>query len=259
MWEVKNYDKPVPRSEVEKFQRDMLECGADVSVGVMVSRATEITGRCGRGDREVEFLEGKMLIYVSRFEVVAGGEEVFALQGLLPLFQIWWEVRRREEAEETEEHVVQEMMKELDTLLGDLTRRRQEWRVHRARLDETARWMSDMVEFAEDRVDVLLRRLRSGSAGAAGTTTLPEGLFRPITVDERIQDTIHCLLESFVPGDGAVRLNDLADAVAAAKKVGKETAKKYVLAAVADSAVVAAPGKPTVVKGLVGRSMGEKN
>lgn len=194
-----------------------------------------------------------MLIYLSRFEMLAGGEDVLVLQELLPLFQVWWEVRRREEADETEAHIIQDALQELEVLLGELTRRRQEWRVHRARIEETTRWMADMVEFAEGRVDALLRRLRVGgvAAGDAAIAALPEGLFRSSSVDERIQDTIHCLLEFFKPGEGHVRLTDLADTVVAAKKVGKETAKKYVLAAVCDGAVMAAPGKPTVVRGLV--------
>lgn len=247
LWEVKNYDKPVPKAEVEKFQRDMLE-NAEVRVGVMVSRLTEITGKAGKGDREIAFVEGKLLIFLSRFETL--GEDVGILQSLLPLFQVWWEVCHRQEAEGEEDKVLEDTLKALDHLLADLTRRRQEWRVHRSRLEETLKWMTDHVEDAEERVQAVLRHLQTGHA--LTDLDVPEGLFRPAHMDEKIRDTIAAILTAYEPAGPSedVRLADLAETLATQKKVGRETAKKYVLAALLDEAVLAAPGKPTRVRGL---------
>jgi hypothetical protein len=243
LWEVKNYDKPVPKGEVDKFQRDVKE-NKDVLVGVMVSRYTDIVGKVARGDRDMEFLEGKLLIYLSRFE--SQGDEVVTLQTLVPLFRIWWEVVRDEE----ETAHLEDTIRELERLLADLTRRRQEWRVHKSRMDDTMRWMSECVEDTETRVERLLKQIQSGHA--ASEFVVPEGgPFRPAQYDDRIRDTVALLLERYeVSPTTEIKLNDLCEVVAAAKKMGRDTARKYVLAALTDSAVIAAPGKPTLVQGL---------
>ncbi len=246
MWEVKNYDRTVHKSEVEKFRRDMLE-HQDVRVGVMISKATDITGKTAKGNRELEFAEGKLLVYISRFDALEN--PVDYLQSLLPLFQIWWETQRDDETAE----VFADTLKELERLLADLTKKRTEWRVHKSRIEETARWMSEVVEDAEARVESLLRLMRAGQT-AAGDLDIPEGIFRSLHADERVRETVAVLLEAFAAKAGAdVRLNDLADVLAAKKSLAKTTARQHVLAALLDEAVVAAPGKPTLVRGLVAR------
>jgi hypothetical protein len=237
LWEVKHYDKPVPKTEVDKFRRDMMENPA-VHVGVMISKSTDIVGK---GKRDHEFCEGKLLLYLTRFEEVE--EPVDLLQSLLPQFQIWWEVQREEEAVE----VFQEAFRELEKVLGELTKRRQEWRVHRSRMEETIRWMSDAVEDAEGHVESLVKRIRSGHASPS--LEIPP-LFRDVP-DDKLRDTIATLLQVYKAGEGDVKLNDLADVLAAKKNLSKSTARQHVLAALQDSAVIQLPGKPTLVRGLV--------
>lgn len=257
LWEVKNYDKPVPKSEVDKFQRDMLE-NTDVRVGVMVSRCTDITGHASKGDREIEMLEGKLFVYLNRFEQM-GDDLPAILQSLLPLFQVWWFVAAASSEEEGDEDAattkkLREGIQELNTLLGDLTRRRQEWRVHRSRLEETLQWVANHVEEAEIRVEAVLRHLQGNGEGDVGDLDIPTGIFRPTYMDERLRETIGILWEVYQCSsspDAEVRLSDLADTVAAKKHIGKDTARKWVLATLADEAVLAAPGKPTRVRGLV--------
>ncbi len=241
LWEVKHYDRVVQKSEVEKFRRDMLENG-DVRVGVMVSKSTDIVGKVAKGSREIEFVEGKLLLYVSRFDQYPDPTDF--LHSLLPLFQIWWETQRDDETAE----VVADALKELERLLADLTKKRTEWRVHRSRLEDTTRWMSEVVEDAEARVESLLRTLRAGSGAVLD---IPEGIFRSLHADEKIRDTVVALLDAFVATPSTeVRLNDLADYLAAKKSLAKTTARQHVLAALQDSVVLTAPGKPTLVRGL---------
>jgi chromosome segregation ATPase len=241
LWEVKDYDKPVPRSEVEKFQRDMLE-HKDIRIGVMVSRGTEIVGKTAQGDRGIEFVEGKLLVYLSRFEAL--GEDVNVLQSLLPLFHVWWEASREEEQSDT----LIVGIKELERLWGDLSRKRQEWRVHKTRMEEILRWMTEAVEDTEDRVEALLRLLRSGTVD---TTEIPETIFRPAHLDEKIRDTVHHLLEVFeVEETSEIRLSELAESLASRKKVSKSTASQYIMASLLDSVVHKSPGKSTMVRGL---------
>ncbi len=243
LWEVKNYDRPVPKAEVEKFRRDVLE-NPGVRIGVMVSKITDITGKTSKGFRDIEFADGRLLIYVSGMSRIE--DPVDFLQSLLPLFQIWWETQRDDETAE----VFQESVKELERLLGDLTRRRTEWRVHRARLEETLRWTSDLVEDAETRVESLVRMMRAGT-DANKDMDIPEGIFRSVHTDERVRETIRILLEtcSIVP-TSEVRLNDLADVLKARKSLTQSTARQHVMAALQDSVVISSQGKPTMVRGL---------
>jgi hypothetical protein len=242
LWEVKHYDKPVPKHEAEKFQRDMLE-HKDIRVGVMVSRNTELVGKTAQGDRHIEFVEGKLLIFLSRFEYM--GDEVTTLQTLMPLFRLWWCIH---EEEETTEHVEQ-TIRELEKLTADLGKRKTEWRLHRNRMEETLRWITEMVEDAEERVEALLKRIQSGKA--VEDLELPAGLFRSEHLDEKIRKTVSWILEDYEPAASAeVRLTDMCEFLATRRKISKDMARKYILAALLDSAVFTIPGKATLVRGL---------
>lgn len=244
LWEVKNYDKPVPRQEAEKFQRDMLE-NREIRIGVMVSRGTEITGKTGTGDRCVEFLEGRLLIYLSRFEAMGDDHQI--LQSLLPLFRIWWRLA----ADEEETAHVEETIRELEQVVGNLTKRRLEWRVHRSRMEESLRWMTELVEEAEDQVQAVLKRIQGAGVSNTVLSEIPEGIFRPSHMDEKIQKTICTILEDYRCCVGAeVRLADMAEVFSERRKVSKDCARKYILAALLDTAVHTAPGKATVVRGV---------
>jgi hypothetical protein len=209
----------------------------------MISKSTDIVGKTAKGYRELEFVEGKLLVYVSRFEMHE--DPVEFLQSLLPLFQIWWESQREDETAA----VLADTLKELERLLGDLTRKRTEWRVHKARLEETTRWMAEVVEDAEARVESLLRLMRAGQT-IGGGLEVPEGIFRSLHADDRIRETVGIVLEAYAPGEGEVRLNDLAELLAAKRSLAKTTAKQHILAALQDAVVISAPGKPTLVRGL---------
>lgn len=249
LWEVKDYDRSVPKQESEKFQRDMLET-KEVQIGVMISRTTEISGKVAKGDRHLEFVEGKLLIYLSRFEWM--GEDVATLQSLLPLFRLWWELANRKD--DNEHLQIEETIRGLEKVLADLMRKKQEWRLHKSRTEETLRWMSELVEDAEDHVERLLKRIQSGQAATASSlpSSVPEGLFRSADMDEKIQKTIGWILESYqcVP-NGDVRLADMADTISLKRSLSKDSARKYILAALVDSAIHTAPGKATLIRGFL--------
>lgn len=242
MWEVKNYDKPVPKQESEKFQRDMLE-HKDIQVGVMISRCTEITGKASQGDRHIEFLEGKLLIYLSRFEFM--GDEQTTLQSLMPLFRVWWSVQR----DETETEHVEETIRELEKVVADLAKRKTDWRVHRSRMEETMRWMTEVIQESEDRVEAILRRIQSGQVSEP--MDVPEGMFRSEATDEKVRKTIGWILEEYdLCASSEIRLKDVAEKIAVKRKISQDVARKYILAALMDSAILNQPGKAILIKGL---------
>jgi hypothetical protein len=111
--------------------------------------------------------------------------------------------------------------------------------------------MSEVVEDSEQRVDRLLKQIQSGHA--SNEIEMPEnGPFRPVHFDDRIKLTVGIIMEFYnIAPESEVKLADISDIIANKKKFSRDTARKYVLAALTDAAVVSAPGKPTFVRGLV--------
>ncbi len=87
MLEVKNYDRNVDQKEVTKFRRDMEEA-KDISMGIMVSMTTGITGHHKAGNIDIEELrDGRVCIYLNKF--MANEDPVLYLQGLKPFLEMF--------------------------------------------------------------------------------------------------------------------------------------------------------------------------
>lgn len=249
LWEVKNYDRPVPTAEVEKFRRDMRE-NAEVRIGVMVSRFTPITGKHASGDRAVELQDGKLLVYLSNFEAMHDE----TLSGLLLLFRTWWCVDRGDTADDAKLAAVHT----IESLHAAALKAKVEWRLHKSRAEEMLRWMSQQVEDHEERLHKALRLLRGTGEGAAGGAGLavPDGIFRSCDGDDRAAATIQQIMDlcTHAP-DAECVLNDLADALGRRKALSRDTAKSHIRAVLLDAAIEPPKGKiPAKVRGLVLRN-----
>ena len=238
VWEVKNYDKPVGTAEVDKFHRDMKE-NPQARIGVMVSRYTPIVGHTATGDRHIEFIDGQMLLYLSRFEQMSDE----ALPSLLLLFRLWWDSERSVEDTESKE----EAIRQIEKLLQAAVKAKIEWRLHKSRLDETARWMAEQVEEHEARLKQALHVLRG-----ATLVDVPEGIFRDVAGDEKAQQLVQIILEYATPHPtGSLILNDLAEFVGVKKGLSRDTARTHIRAVLLDAAFEQIKGKPGRVLGLV--------
>ena len=246
LWEVKNYDRTVPTSEVDKFRRDMKE-NAQVRVGVMVSRLTPITGKTASGDREIEIYEGKLLIYLSSFEAMP--EET--LPNLMLFFKLWWSLDRAvEDVDPEEDERLATAIRQVEKLATDASKARVEWRLHKSRLDETIRWIAERVEETESRLKAALSVLQS-SCGAASSAEIPPGLFRDVSADGRAAADVAAVLRyARADAGGSCMLNDLADAVSKEKGVSRDTARAHIRAVLLDSVLETPKGKPARVVGL---------
>ena len=60
MLENKDYSKNVPKKEIEKFKRDLIN-NSDIWGAILMSNAT---GICNKKDYQIEFIEGKIAIYL---------------------------------------------------------------------------------------------------------------------------------------------------------------------------------------------------
>lgn len=242
LWECKDYDKAVPAAEVDKFKRDMKE-NPDARIGVMISRFTPIVGKTACGDRHIEFLDGKMHIYMSQFEDMSED----TLKNLMPLFQFWWDSDRNTESEESRITAI----RQIEKLYADAVKARTEWRVHKSRMEETLRWMAETVEENEHRLQKALNVLN----GAVAVISVPEGIFRPHEGDERATQLIQHILECTTPApDSSILMNELAEHIAKRQLISANTAKTHIRAILLDSVLETPKGKPTRIHGLAFQS-----
>ncbi len=247
LWECKDYDKPVPAAEVEKFKRDMKE-NPDARIGVMISRFTPIVGKIGSGDRHIEFLEGKMFIYMSQFEDMSED----SLKQLMPLFQFWWESDRNTESEESRINAI----RQIEKLYENAVKARTEWRVHKSRMEETLRWIAETVEESEHRLQQALNVLN----GAVGLISAPEGIFRVCDGEERATQLIQYIMEVTEPSpDSSVLMNDLAEHVGKRMILSANTAKTHIKSVLLDTVIDSPKGKPMRIRGLSFKSGAVKN
>ena len=239
LWEMKNYDKPVGTSEVDKFKRDMKE-NPHVRIGVMVSRFTPIVGKVSRGNREIEFIEGKMHIYLSEFETMS--EDM--LPFLMLLFRQFWMSERGEEVSESLDTAI----RHIERLHTDAVKRKTEWRLHRSRMEDSIRWMAEHVEESEAKLQNALNLLQTNTM----PVDIPPGIFRDCDGDEKMLQTIQCILDFTVPSEGDVCvLNDLAELFGKRKGISRDTARSHIRGVLLDTAYDQPKGKSGRVLGLV--------
>ena len=101
LWEVKNYSRNVNSDEVKKFLRDMEE-NRDISLGVMVSLTTGITGHQKAGNIDLQELrDGRMCVYINCF--LKNEDPSMVLEGLKPFLETFLEHKKSVPADMSDE------------------------------------------------------------------------------------------------------------------------------------------------------------
>lgn len=257
MWELKDYSAVVPKSEVEKFMRD-LKGNELAKIGVMVSRRTDIVGRGsgGCGDITVDFYDDKMMIFLNRFEEC--DDEGRVLQMLACLFRTWWEQGK----------VGMDMdriglMREIEKGVEEVAVRRKEWRLHKSKMEEIVRWIGGMLEESEGRLEKLLDKVKGMvvvvGSGEGGMMNDEEGgsgsrrVFRDVD-DRRSHDIIQNIMKvcKISGGEGAsVELREIVEGLVDGGyyTVSRDTVRSYVMSVLRDE-VVGRRGAVKIVMGL---------
>jgi hypothetical protein len=243
LWEVKDYSHKVPTAQIDKFLRDVRE-NKQVRIAVMLSRTTEITGKVSTGDRQFEFEEGVLYVYLSRFEFLGDANDL--LQSLRPMMEVWKELGK-DKASMADERLLHDLQRSVE----EAHTRKTEWKTHKARLGEAVSWMADCVEKAEANVQSLLRRVK----GVEATIEVPEELFRPLE-DERSRETARAVVAvaSLAP-EHEIQIQELAKAVAVHLSISAATATDRIKAVLLH--VNTPKGKPHTTKGFMLHSLSE--
>lgn len=245
LWEGKNYDDAVPTAEVDKFLRDMRE-NKTIRVGIMISKRSAITGKTDRGDLKTEFVDGQMLIYISRFDT-------FTHSTLLPIILELCHVHWKAGVEPTRDESKESAIRNIEALYTVVKDYKTNWRRQKSHMEEGLQFMAEMVETVEETIARTIKNLRAGNVTLQ--TEVPTNIFRPSMGDEKMETTIQIMLEiTEAQEDGSVSLNEVADILAKRKVLSRDTAKQHIKAVLLDSVLFQEKsGKPICMRGLVMR------
>jgi hypothetical protein len=243
LWELKNYTSVVPKPEVDKFLRDLKE--NDATIGIMISRTTNIYGKCAT-TMTTECEEGKLMIYLNRMEEFCGEDESRIFHSLMAIFRIWWNYHREDRGWDR-----MEMVRELEKAVEEMAKRRTEWRRHKAHLEEITRWTVDLLEETETRLDRLLKQATTHASSddtlSSNDVPLPEGVFRE-TREEKDLTWIRSIMRVCAVG-GEMEIRELVELLSATHTLSKDTIRSNVMAILQDSAVTK-KGIVKFVKGI---------
>lgn len=245
LWEVKNYGNVVPKAEVEKFLRDLKE-NPQAKIGIMLSRATDIYGKAQTGvggSMVTEFDGDKMMIYINRFEEFCGEDEHRVFQTLLSLCRIWWQYHR----EDGYSFDRVEVIRELEKAIEDISKRRTDWRRHKAHLEEMGRWATDLLDESEHRLDRMLKRARHVEEKQEKERATPNDVFREV-YEERDKGWVASIMKVCEAG-GEIEVRELVELLTGLHKLSRDTIRTNVMSVILDSAVVK-KGVIKYVKGI---------
>jgi hypothetical protein len=241
LWEFKDYDKAVGTDQIDKFKRDIKE-NPHVRIGVMVSRNTSIVGKVSRGNLDIEYISGKLHIYLSNFESMSED----TLQFLMLFFRQFW-ASDSSDAEAGASVVA--TIRIISGLYEEAKKRKAEWRLHKNHLEETSRWMNDLLLESETKLKNALNVLENN---IQTVVAIPSGIFRECDGDEKMLQTCQCILECVeIKEGGSCLMNDLADAVGKRRGCSKDTARTHIRGVLLDSAIDQLPGRAGRVLGMV--------
>ena len=235
LWEVKNYTGMVETDEVTKFQRDMTE-NPTASIGVMLSRSSQIRGKNNAGPKLVEFMNDRMLIYINNYDTLPET----TLQDLMLVFKLYWHASRNFESKES----IESAIRSLEKLRTEAAAARTAWKHHKVQNDSMMRWMTEQIEGADERLQHALRSLQ----GTVTSTPLdiPPGIFRDVTDEAKSLEYIRCILEVAEPSSASCILNDVAHLVGEKLKLSRDTVRGHIRGLLLDSAYIAKKGKHRV-------------
>ena len=237
LWEFKNYETTVGSKEIAKLYRDVKD-NPGTTIAVMISRYTPIVGHTGSGDMDIEFIDGVMYIYLSRFEFM--GEDT--LKSLWILFRLWWKNNNVINADESK----QGLMRVITDLHERSVKAKSDWRKHKKAMEEGIKWMERTVDETEETLRTAIRALEGEK-----TEDVPAGFFNA-PKNEMETELIQTIVGlTHVDAAGSIELNELAREVSKVKSISESTAYKHIKGVLLESVVESRSGKPTRVLGLI--------
>jgi hypothetical protein len=254
--ECKDYCDVVPKSEVDKFFKDVATNHA-IQIGILISRTTGIQGFSSRSSIDFLIQEGKLHIFVNEFDRL---EEKTTMSVLLGWIRYWKQIQKP--ATEGEDKAA--ALRTIKELVDRATVAKRELAVHAAHLDDVKSWtkrtIDDMFKQLQQALLTLQRgpeieafsavRMPTENTVSSGTATAATGSpgspFKP-----EMEDTEWAMRVREVTREGpSVELAEIAKVLSAKLKVSVPLVRGHLGTLFQDSFLQKVPGLPTVVRGL---------
>jgi hypothetical protein len=278
MWELKDYSGVVPKAEVEKFLRDM-KGAKGVRVGVMIAKSTDITGK--HGPMVIEQNEDNLLIFINRFEeweensATTGGIAGGIFNILLQMFRFWWKIAKRFSAEKSDDDEVDELKHRIDECLKmvqkqaeDLKARKTQWRTNKSRVEEVLRWVAELMDDSQHKLDRLMKMLQDDfsepepitphrSTRSPVTPTLSSSRLNQIfikDIDEKKRKWVDeimkvCVFGSLTDEDDYVKIAYLVEKLSETNKMSPDTIRSNITSVIQEDRIEKL-GSSKVIRGL---------
>ena len=242
--ECKDYGDVVPKSEVEKFYKDVSTNHA-IQIGIMISRTTAIQGFSTRTAIDFVIQEGKLHVFVNAFDRL---ETTTTLSVLLGWIRYWKQIQKPATDGEDKATAIRTVAE----LVERATVAKRELAVHTTHLDDFKAWSKKQADDTYKQLQQALLTLQRGTRTeepVRNTVSSTSGSLFQRTVPEDA-DWIE-RIKSVTQEGGEARLSDIAKAVAAGlPNVSVPVVRLRIESVIHESALKKIVGFPTVVLGL---------
>ena len=254
--ECKDYCDVVPKSEVDKFFKDVATNHA-VQIGILISRTTAIQGYSSRSALDFVIQEGKLHVFVNEFERL---ESATTMSVLLGWVRYWKQIQTP--ATEGEDKAT--AIRTIKELVERATVAKRELAVHASHLDDFKAWSK---RNADDTYKQLQQALLTLQRGSATQEVLDMKEIKEIKEikDNPVQNTISfnspfkygpedtewiAQVKDVTKEGGSMRIADIAKAIASKTNLSIPLVRGRIGVLFHESALKKVAGLPTVVLGL---------
>ena len=236
--ECKDYGDVVPKSEVDKFYKDVSTNHA-IQIGIMISRTTMIQGFSSRNAIDFVIQEGKLHVFVNAFDRLDAPTTMSVLLGWI---RYWKHIQKP--ATDGEDKAI--AIRTVADLVDRATTAKRELAVHTIHLDEFKTWAKRNADETCKQLQQALLTLQRGT-NKDETNTLTDSPFQGTGPDDA--EWIARIKSVTREGD-SVRLSDIAKVVANQIGASVPVVRARIEAVFHESALKKVVGFPTFALGL---------
>lgn len=241
--ECKDYTGTLPTSQIDKFERNVKENHA-IHVGILLVQGANITGHAAN---VVDFavLEGKLHLYVSHFEA---WDPCSLFQTLIG----WIRFHALTEKPSTDMEDKAEAIRIVTKLVEEAQEYKRQLATHLQHMNDFRLFTEGHAKDALVKVQTALTALQHG----ADTNVVTDScLFQDVTGYPSKQKWIEAIQAVSLEGPGSIQLKDLAKRVAEQTGKKEDTVKDQLESVLMESVIEKRKGLPTLVRGLVLKSV----
>ena len=239
--ECKDYSDIVPRSEVEKFFKDV-STNHKVQIGIFISRATAIQGHSHRNAIEFVIQSEKLHIFVNAFDKL---EPLTTMAVLMGWIRYWSLVQKP--ATDVEDKAA--AIRIISDLVEKSTQAKRDLAVHISHVDDFKAWVKRQMDDSGRQLQQALLDLQRGVQPTSNVlVTDSSSSFYDVAGDAKKQKWIETVKAVLVPGS-SVKLSDIADRLSS-ESMSSVAVRSHIEPLFLESVLEKKKGFPTLVLGV---------